>query len=68
MKIHGLLKKNIRDEDNNIPFYVKSTIYTEELPVIYKVVRPSERDDVIKEFMNNVEIISKCKKHYMIKY
>lgn len=48
-------KKILAIEDNNIPFYVQTTLYTGALPVIYKVVRPSEKHYVLSKFINNVD-------------
>lgn len=49
-------KKVLAIVDNNIPFYIQTTLYTGTLPVVYKVVRPSEKSFVLKKFIDNVDI------------
>lgn len=41
--------------DNNIPYYITNTIYTGNIPVIYKIIRPSERNNVLKKIVHSVD-------------
>ena len=42
-------------EDNNIPPYVTSTIYTGTLPVIYKVIKKSNIEPTLRKFLDNID-------------